>query len=130
MLDGDVTDAVEAQSLSLNPEHIDIYSASWGPDDDGKTVDGPGPLASTAFKEGILKVNVKYSKKFLILVNINRCDIIRALDHAILAIFSNFPIKINLSLLCYFSWPVLSSWYLPFFLFLLDGLSNLIIAVK
>ncbi|GIX82399.1 hypothetical protein CEXT_97541, partial [Caerostris extrusa] len=45
----------EAQSLSLNPEHIDIYSASWGPDDDGKTVDGPGPLASTAFKEGILK---------------------------------------------------------------------------
>lgn len=55
MLDGDVTDAVEAQSLSLNPEHIDIYSASWGPDDDGKTVDGPGPLASTAFKEGILK---------------------------------------------------------------------------
>lgn len=57
MLDGDVTDAVEAQSLSLNPEHIDIYSASWGPDDDGKTVDGPGPLASTAFKEGILKVS-------------------------------------------------------------------------
>ncbi|XP_035211506.1 furin-like protease 1, isoforms 1/1-X/2 isoform X2 [Stegodyphus dumicola] len=55
MLDGDVTDAVEAQSLSLNPDHIDIYSASWGPDDDGKTVDGPGPLASTAFKEGILK---------------------------------------------------------------------------
>nr|CAH7745731.1 unnamed protein product [Callosobruchus chinensis] len=37
MLDGDVTDAVEARSLSLNPHHIDIYSASWGPDDDGKT---------------------------------------------------------------------------------------------
>ena len=34
MLDGDVTDAVEARSLSLNPQHIDIYSASWGPDDD------------------------------------------------------------------------------------------------
>lgn len=29
MLDGDVTDAVEARSLSLNPQHIDIYSASW-----------------------------------------------------------------------------------------------------
>jgi hypothetical protein len=40
MLDGDVTDAVEAQSLGLKPQHIDIYSASWGPDDDGKTVDG------------------------------------------------------------------------------------------
>lgn len=55
MLDGDVTDAVEAQSLSLNPDHIDIYSASWGPDDDGKTVDGPGELATRAFLEGVQK---------------------------------------------------------------------------
>ena len=56
MLDGDVTDAVEAQSLSLNPQHIDIYSASWGPEDDGKTVDGPGPLALKAFRDGVEKV--------------------------------------------------------------------------
>jgi hypothetical protein len=56
MLDGDVTDAVEAQSLSLNPQHIDIYSASWGPEDDGRTVDGPGPLAWKAFQDGITKV--------------------------------------------------------------------------
>ncbi|XP_022105565.1 furin-like isoform X1 [Acanthaster planci] len=55
MLDGDVTDAVEARSLSHRPDHVDIYSASWGPDDDGKTVDGPGPLAKTAFCEGITK---------------------------------------------------------------------------
>uniref|UniRef100_A0A672HNR2 Furin (paired basic amino acid cleaving enzyme) a n=1 Tax=Salarias fasciatus TaxID=181472 RepID=A0A672HNR2_SALFA len=34
MLDGEVTDMVEAQSLSLNPQHIDVYSASWGPEDD------------------------------------------------------------------------------------------------
>ena len=53
MLDGDVTDAVEAKSLSLNNQHIDIYSASWGPDDDGKTVDGPGNLASRAFITGV-----------------------------------------------------------------------------
>ena len=46
MLDGDVTDAVEARSLGLNNQHIHIYSASWGPDDDGKTVDGPGRLAT------------------------------------------------------------------------------------
>ncbi|KAJ8893337.1 hypothetical protein PR048_005928 [Dryococelus australis] len=56
MLDGDVTDAVEARSLSLNPQHIDIYSASWGPDDDGKTVDGPGELATRAFMEGVTRV--------------------------------------------------------------------------
>uniref|UniRef100_A0A2P2I1L6 furin n=1 Tax=Hirondellea gigas TaxID=1518452 RepID=A0A2P2I1L6_9CRUS len=53
MLDGDVTDSVEARSLALNPQHIDIYSASWGPDDDGRTVDGPGELATRAFIEGI-----------------------------------------------------------------------------
>ena len=56
MLDGDVTDAVEAKSLSLNPQHIDVYSASWGPDDDGRTVDGPARLAKQAFKDGIEKV--------------------------------------------------------------------------
>jgi furin len=39
MLDGDVTDAVEARSLGLRPQHIDIYSASWGPDDDGNLND-------------------------------------------------------------------------------------------
>ncbi|XP_061457921.1 proprotein convertase subtilisin/kexin type 4 isoform X2 [Rhineura floridana] len=53
MLDGTVTDIVEAQSLSLRPQHIDIYSASWGPEDDGKTVDGPGMLASEAFHKGV-----------------------------------------------------------------------------
>ncbi|XP_031426860.1 proprotein convertase subtilisin/kexin type 5b isoform X2 [Clupea harengus] len=53
MLDGDVTDMVEAKSLSLHPQHIDIYSASWGPDDDGKTVDGPAALAKQAFENGI-----------------------------------------------------------------------------
>jgi len=53
MLDGDVYDAVEATSLSHNRSHIDIYSASWGPDDDGRVVDGPGPLAKKAFLDGV-----------------------------------------------------------------------------
>jgi len=56
MLDGDVTDSVEADSLSRNRDHIDIYSASWGPDDDGKTVDGPASLARKAFRDGVTKV--------------------------------------------------------------------------
>lgn len=59
MLDGDVTDMVEARSLSLNPQHIDIYSASWGPDDDGKTVDGPATLARQAFDNGIRTVGTR-----------------------------------------------------------------------
>jgi len=57
MLDGDVTDAVEARALGFTPKdssaHIDIYSASWGPDDDGKTVDGPGKLTVDSLETGI-----------------------------------------------------------------------------
>lgn len=53
MLDGDVTDIVEASSLSLKPQHIHIYSSSWGPNDDGKTVDGPGKLTTKAFVHGV-----------------------------------------------------------------------------
>lgn len=55
MLDGTVTDQVEARALSLNPDHVHIYSASWGPEDDGRTVDGPGRLAKRAFVDGIRK---------------------------------------------------------------------------
>lgn len=57
MLDGEVTDAVEAQSLGLSPNHIHIYSASWGPEDDGKTVDGPAHLAEEAFYRGVSQVS-------------------------------------------------------------------------
>ncbi|NWS61945.1 PCSK4 convertase, partial [Chunga burmeisteri] len=57
MLDGPITDMVEAQALSLRPQHIHIYSASWGPQDDGKTVDGPGVLAAEAFHRGVTKVS-------------------------------------------------------------------------
>lgn len=58
MLDGVVNDAVEAKALSLNTDYIDIYSASWGPEDDGETVDGPGPLAKRAFVNGVTSVSV------------------------------------------------------------------------
>lgn len=74
MLDGDVTDAVEARSLSLNPQHIDIYSASWGPDDDGKTVDGPGELATRAFIEGITKVSFRHWKFHYFFIDLFSCQ--------------------------------------------------------
>ncbi|XP_061555258.1 proprotein convertase subtilisin/kexin type 5-like [Phycodurus eques] len=50
---GEVTDTAEAQALSFKPQHVDIYLASWGPDDDGATVDGPGPLTRLALQNGI-----------------------------------------------------------------------------
>lgn len=65
MLDGIVTDAIEASSIGFNPDHVDIYSASWGPNDDGKTVEGPGRLAQKAFEYGIQKVLYKTKLRFL-----------------------------------------------------------------
>jgi len=56
MLDGDVSDSVEARALSFNPQHVDVYSASWGPEDNGRVVEGPDKLAAEAFHHGVLKV--------------------------------------------------------------------------
>lgn len=53
MLDGSVSDAVEAIALAFNVARVDIYSASWGPKDDGQTVEGPGKLAGEALERGI-----------------------------------------------------------------------------
>ena len=60
MLDGDVTDMVEARSFKHALDHVDIYSISWGPEDDGETVDGPAELAKKAFKEGITTVKMNF----------------------------------------------------------------------
>lgn len=53
MLDGRVTDRTEAQAIAFKHTYIDIYSSSWGPNDDGRTLEGPGTLASEAFVKGI-----------------------------------------------------------------------------
>ena len=55
MLDGDVTDAVEADSLSHAPQLIDIYTNSWGPNDDGQMMEGPSTLTKAAIMQGITK---------------------------------------------------------------------------
>jgi proprotein convertase subtilisin/kexin type 1 len=53
MLDGRVNDRLEAEALSLLIDHVDIFSSSWGPSDDGKAVEGPGKLASMGLEKGI-----------------------------------------------------------------------------
>ncbi|XP_022093026.1 proprotein convertase subtilisin/kexin type 7-like isoform X2 [Acanthaster planci] len=53
LLDGPMTDSLEATAFNKNMHINDIYSCSWGPDDDGKTVDGPHPLAQAALKHGV-----------------------------------------------------------------------------
>lgn len=54
-LDGIVTDSLEGEALSFNRDYIHIYSASWGPTDDGKTMEGPGKYATKAFIDGVRK---------------------------------------------------------------------------
>lgn len=57
MLDGRVTDRIEAQAIAFRTDHIDIYSSSWGPNDDGRTLEAPGTLATEAFIKGITEVH-------------------------------------------------------------------------
>lgn len=56
-----MTDIIEASSISHMPQVIDIYSASWGPTDDGKTVDGPRELTLQAMADGVNKVWQRYT---------------------------------------------------------------------
>ena len=50
-----MTDTIEAKSMSHRVDQIDIYSASWGPTDDGKTVDGPRRKTLEAMAMGVTK---------------------------------------------------------------------------
>ncbi len=47
------TDADEADALSHHREDIHIYSNSWGPDDDARRLEGPGPLTLKVLEDGI-----------------------------------------------------------------------------
>jgi len=48
-----MTDLIEANSMGHEPNLIDIYSASWGPTDDGRTVDGPRNATMRAIVRGV-----------------------------------------------------------------------------
>jgi len=47
-----IRDTNEADALSRNSDIIDIYSNSWGPFDDGRRLEGPGPLTEAALEDG------------------------------------------------------------------------------
>ena len=52
-----MTDLIEANSMGHEPNLIDIYSASWGPTDDGRTVDGPRNATMRAIVRGVNEVS-------------------------------------------------------------------------
>ena len=45
-----LTDTKEANAISHNRQSIDIYSNSWGPSDNGNTLEAPGPLTLAVFE--------------------------------------------------------------------------------
>tara|TARA_B100001996_G_scaffold193241_2_gene147916 strand:- start:2521 stop:5928 length:3408 start_codon:yes stop_codon:yes gene_type:complete len=47
------TDTREGNALSHERQSIDIYSNSWGPSDNGRTVEAPGPLMMAAFENDV-----------------------------------------------------------------------------
>uniref|UniRef100_A0A8D8SSG2 Neuroendocrine convertase 1 n=1 Tax=Cacopsylla melanoneura TaxID=428564 RepID=A0A8D8SSG2_9HEMI len=53
MLDGLSTDRIEGEALKFKHYWVDIYSNSWGPKDDGKTLDFLGHLTMQAMVDGI-----------------------------------------------------------------------------
>ncbi|XP_029927392.1 PC3-like endoprotease variant B isoform X2 [Myripristis murdjan] len=55
LLDGSVTDAMEATALTFNIHFIDIYVCCWGPRDDGAEMGGPGSLTEQALRLGTRK---------------------------------------------------------------------------
>lgn len=50
-----ITDADEAEAMNFDMQHNDIYSCSWGPPDDGKSMDAPGILIKKAMLNGVQK---------------------------------------------------------------------------
>uniref|UniRef100_A0AAV2J468 P/Homo B domain-containing protein n=1 Tax=Knipowitschia caucasica TaxID=637954 RepID=A0AAV2J468_KNICA len=54
VLDGPLTDSLEAIAFNKHYQVNDIYSCSWGPDDDGHTVDGPHPLGKASLQHGVI----------------------------------------------------------------------------
>lgn len=58
LLDGTVTDAMEATALTFNIHFIDIYVCSWGPRDNGAEMDGPHTLTAQALRLGTHKARL------------------------------------------------------------------------
>ncbi|XP_033741564.1 neuroendocrine convertase 2-like isoform X2 [Pecten maximus] len=53
ILDGIVTDVLEARAIKHKLSTVDIYSASWGPRDDGMTMEGPSLASRKALAMGV-----------------------------------------------------------------------------
>ncbi|EOA89007.1 pheromone processing endoprotease [Exserohilum turcicum] len=55
ILSGDITDMDEALAINYEMQKNDIYSCSWGPPDDGRTMQAPGILITKAMVNAVQK---------------------------------------------------------------------------
>jgi len=55
ILSGPITDADEAEALNFKYQENDIFSCSWGPPDDGKSMEAPNGLILKAMVNGVQK---------------------------------------------------------------------------
>jgi subtilisin-like proprotein convertase family protein len=54
LTDRDTVDQEEAAALAYHRDKIAIYSNSWGPEDEGTRLEGPGPLTIAAIRDSVL----------------------------------------------------------------------------
>lgn len=60
ILGGPTTDVIDAMALSYGSNGVHIYSNSWGPYDDGYTLDESKPLTLMALQQGAMTVMLIY----------------------------------------------------------------------
>ena len=78
------TDINEARSLTYANSIVDIYSNSWGPRDDGVTIDGPGYFTRSALQSGANEVCVQI---FIEQNYVYRCTTFRVVMERVLFLY-------------------------------------------
>ena len=48
---------MESKALGFNVAYVDIFSASWGPPDNGKAMDGPKGITAMVLEQAMAKVS-------------------------------------------------------------------------
>lgn len=71
ILDGPITDELEAKALLFNIDYVQIFSASWGPHDDGATMEAPKQACKNALRKGVETVS---HVTMLLYLEIKKCS--------------------------------------------------------
>lgn len=56
ILDEELTDELTAKGLGFRQNYVDIYSNSWGPEDNGREVAEVGVMTEKVLSQGAFKV--------------------------------------------------------------------------